>query len=57
MLKDSGAEAGDQNQQLMDQLNHANELIWQRESEIERLNLSIKQLTEDMERMETDYKR
>lgn len=44
MLKELGDNAGSQNQQLLDQISHANEVIRQKETEIERLQLQIKQL-------------
>ena len=52
MLKELGDNAGNQNQSLLDQLSHANEVIRQKEAEIDRLNLQLKQLKEDMQRRE-----
>lgn len=54
MLKDLGDSTGDQNQQLLDQIHHANEVIRQKESEIERLSMEMTQVKEDAARREKE---
>lgn len=51
-LRELGASSSAANQDLLDQLNHSNEVIRQKEAEIERLNLKIEQMSGDFSRRE-----
>ena len=56
-LKQEGANAGSQNQSLLDQLNHANEVIRQKDAEIEQLTLTLNQTKAEAERREQELEK